>query len=256
MKRESGTESLPDPSVQRDTDASSEFETIARGDFEQTPTAVDEDPNTITPVTSPVTLRRTSSSRREPSAILESAESCISTPPEHLQAELKLSHYATRLYTVSYLIFFAILGTLARIGLQALTVYPGAPITTGVTWANVGGCLLIGFFAEDRNIFREEWGNGGVKEKSNGNGDGSRQQPPGAYCNGDEDIDGWLARHKAVKKTIPLYIGLTTGFCGSFTSFSSFILDAFRALSNILPNPNTRSIAPRNGGYSFMAVAA
>ncbi|KAF3483272.1 fluoride export protein [Arthroderma uncinatum] len=265
MKQRSRTESPPDPAVQRDGDAQGDFETIdTRGNLQRIPTAVDDGADGFVGATSPITLRRTASSRREPSAILESAESCVATPPEHLPSELKLSHHATRLYTISYLIFFSILGTLARIGLQVLTEYPGAPITTGVTWANVGGCLLIGFFAEDRNIFHEEWGNGrGRREKNNGNGDQLRQ---GAGYDGngngngdedeDEDVDGWLARHKAVKKTIPLYIGLTTGFCGSFTSFSSFILDAFRALSNTLPNPNTGSIAPRNGGYSFMAVLA
>jgi fluoride ion exporter CrcB/FEX len=35
-----------------------------------------------------------------------------------------------------------------------------------------------------------------------------------------------------MKKTIPLYIGLATGFCGSFTSFSSFIRDVFLQLAN------------------------
>ncbi|KAL2222074.1 putative chromosome condensation protein [Thermoascus aurantiacus ATCC 26904] len=123
------------------------------------------------------------------------------------------SKLETQLYTVSYLVFFAILGTLARLGLQALTVYPGAPVVTGVLWANVGGCILMGFFSEDKNLFREE--------------------------------------------TIPLYIGLTTGFCGSFTSFSSFIRDAFLALSNDLPVPAPEAgHVSRNGGYSFMAVVA
>ncbi|KAM5439158.1 hypothetical protein McanMca71_003559 [Microsporum canis] len=259
MKHRCCADSPSDPAVHRDGDTSSELEAIAtRANLEQahnTQAVADEGTETLAELTSPISLRRTSSSRREPSAILESAESCIATPREHLQSELKLSHHATRLYTVSYLVFFSIFGTLARIGLQALTVYPGAPITTGVIWANVGGCLLIGFFAEDSNLFRNEWGNGCAREeKFNGNGDELQQQE--ADRNDEEDTDGWLARHKAVKKTIPLYIGLTTGFCGSFTSFSSFMLDAFRALSNTLPNPNTSTIAPRHGGYSFMAVVA
>lgn len=145
----------------------------------------------------------------------------------------RVSHAATQFYVSSYLIFFSILGTLARVGLQALTFYPGAPVITTVLWANVGGCLLMGFFIEDRNLFQQEWGNG------------HRQR--------DEQR---VKQHKAVKKTIPLYIGLTTGFCGSFTSFSSFMRDTFLALSNELPNPSGPLTGHRNGGYSLMAMIA
>lgn len=141
-----------------------------------------------------------------------------------------LSKSATHLYTVSHLIFFAILGTLARLGLQGLTFYTGAPVVTGVLWANLTGSLVMGFLAEDKNLFREEWG----------------VHPSSAQG------------HKAVKKTIPLYIGLTTGFCGCCTSFSSFMRDVFLALANALPDPSIGSSAPtsRNGGYSFMALVA
>ncbi|KAL4787924.1 CrcB-like protein-domain-containing protein [Aspergillus varians] len=147
-----------------------------------------------------------------------------------------LSPSATHLYTLSYLVFFSIFGTLARLGLQALTFYRGAPVVTGVLWANVGGSLLMGFFLEDKNIFREEWGN-----------------PRKAHDTSTRDEES--KRHKSIKKTIPLYIGLTTGFCGSFTSFSSFIRDVFLALSNDLPDPSSPASAP-NGGYSFMALTA
>ncbi|KAE8352468.1 CrcB-like protein [Aspergillus coremiiformis] len=147
-----------------------------------------------------------------------------------------LSKHATHLFILSYLVFFAILGTLARLGLQALTIYPGAPVMTGVLWANVGGSLLMGFFLEDKNLFREEWGD---MNRNNG---------------GNPSIEA--KRHKSVKKTIPLYIGLTTGFCGCFTSFSSFIRDIFLALSNDLPDPSASSITSRSGGYSFMALVA
>lgn len=148
----------------------------------------------------------------------------------------RLSKRATHLFSVSYLIFFAIFGTLARIGLQSLTVYPGAPVVTGVLWANVAGSLLMGFFLEDRNIFREEWGHS---------------------CTADEDKDEHekVKLHKSVKKTIPLYIGLTTGFSGCFTSFSTFIRDVFLALSNDLADP-FGTVVSRNGGYSFMALIA
>ncbi|KAJ5537116.1 hypothetical protein N7513_010302 [Penicillium frequentans] len=152
-----------------------------------------------------------------------------------------LSKHATHLYTISYLIFFSILGTLARLGLQALTFYTGAPVVTGVLWANVTGSLVMGFLVEDSNIFREEWG--------------SPPTPPKDEHSAEEHTK----KHKATKKSIPMYIGLTTGFCGCCTSFSSFIRDIFLALANALPDPSLpagASIASRNGGYSFMALVA
>ncbi|KAL4909270.1 hypothetical protein BDW74DRAFT_79307 [Aspergillus multicolor] len=166
----------------------------------------------------------------EPERHVPRSENGLSTESQ------QLSSSATTLYTLSYLIFFSIFGTLARLGLQALTFYPGAPVATGVLWANVGGSLLMGFFLEDKNIFREEWG------KPNTSNDKTEESK----------------RHKAVKKTIPLYIGLTTGFCGSFTSFSSFIRDIFFALSNDLVSPDLPTATPtsRKGGYSFMALIA
>lgn len=151
-----------------------------------------------------------------------------------------LSSFLTTVYTLSYLIFFSIFGTLARLGLQTLTFYPGAPVITGVLWPNVGGSLLMGFFLEDKNIFHEEWGDPKQAETSQNETAGPESDSK---------------RHKSVKKTIPLYIGLTTGFCGSFTSFSSFIRDVFLALSNDLPDPSGPSPS-RNGGYSFMALVA
>lgn len=167
-----------------------------------------------------------------------------------------LSAWATRLYTVSYLIFFAIWGTLARLGVQALTTYPGAPVLTGVLWANVGGCVLMGFFIEDRNIFREEWGRPAEDATKSG-----QQQQPRRQSSTASAQERWLKKHKTVKKSIPLYIGLTTGFCGSFTSFSSFMRDAFLALSNDLADPSVSSttvslISSRAKGDSFMAVVA
>jgi CrcB protein len=140
--------------------------------------------------------------------------------------------------TISWLIFFAILGTLARLGVQAISTYPNAPFPSPVLWANLGASLLLGFLLEDRRFFRY-----GVEE-------GAGVQDP-------------LSEIDRVKKTLPLYIGLATGFCGSFSSFSTFITDAFLALSNGLNSPSPTApfhvsqspIHARNGGYSFMATA-
>lgn len=168
----------------------------------------------------------------------------------------RASKLATEIYTISYLIFFSIIGTLCRLGLQALTFYPGAPVQTSLLWANVGGSLIMGFLSEDRKLFREEWGISSPKQ------DKSHDEEKGRELQRSSSAG---QKHAAVKKTLPLYIGLATGFCGSFTSFSSFMRDCFFALSNALQVPIAHpSIAPisetlnvhRNPGYSFMAVLA
>lgn len=167
-----------------------------------------------------------------------------------------VSSLATSLYVYSYLIFFSILGTLARLGVQWLTFYPGAPLVTDVTWANVGGSLIMGFLSEDRQFFREEWGQPNDSAMAENQLDFEKA-----------DQEAAKKKHAKVKKTIPLYIGLATGFCGSFTSFSSFMRDVFLALSNNLPTPDNHpspgivtpsftSTVHRNGGYSFMALLA
>ncbi|KAL9113115.1 MAG: hypothetical protein Q9227_002727 [Pyrenula ochraceoflavens] len=157
------------------------------------------------------------------------------------------SRLATELYTVSYLIFFSLLGTLARLGIEAITFYPGAPVTTSVLWANLGGSFFMGFLSEDQQIFREEWG--GYKGENSFSSLKQNSEPARA---------GAKKKHSSVKKTIPLYIGLATGFCGSFTSFSSFIRDIFLEVINMphVPtmSPSAASTGPRNGGYSFEAA--
>lgn len=177
-----------------------------------------------------------------------------SSPPSSPQRSPR-SPVATQIYIVSHLVFFSLWGTLARLGMQWLTFYPGAPLVTPVLWANVGGSLVMGFLAEDRQLFREEWGlenmDAHTREKT------LEQEKT--------DLDAAKKAHAKTKKTIPLYIGLATGFCGSFTSFSSFMRDVFLALSNNLPTPvnhpyssvpSFTSTIHRNGGYSFMALLA
>ncbi|CAD6444152.1 2e41eb6e-ccf8-4f54-8231-8418f9711dff-CDS [Sclerotinia trifoliorum] len=195
-------------------------------------------------------------------------------PPEEEKKDVsikKVSKFATQLYTISYLILFSIFGTLGRLGLQSITFYPGAPVIFSELWANVGGSLFMGFLGEDRMLFKEEWGTATyhhklqewkakVKDEENSSGLLAMEQ--------GHDLQAAKKAHAATKKTIPLYIGLATGFCGSFTSFSSFVRDTFLALSNSLPSPlnhpqdyspvvaSTNSTVSRNGGYSFMATLA
>ncbi|KAH6636362.1 tRNA synthetases class I (M)-domain-containing protein [Chaetomium tenue] len=76
-------------------------------------------------------------------------------PEKPEEAKYDVSRLLTQLYIVSYLIFFSILGTLARLGLQALTNYPGIPIIFTSIWPNFAGSLVMGFLSEDRMLFRE-----------------------------------------------------------------------------------------------------
>ncbi|KAJ3941555.1 uncharacterized protein N0V96_008267 [Colletotrichum fioriniae] len=164
-----------------------------------------------------------------------------------------VSRLATEVYTLSYLVFFAIFGTIARLGLQALTLYPGAPVSFGVLWANVGGSLVMGFLIEDRKLFKQEWGTPNYhREITKARRRGQRADDSAA----SSDLAAAKKAHLATKKTIPLYIGLSTGFCGSFTSFSSFIRDVFLAMVNDLPRAGGATPEPRTGGQSFMAMMA
>ncbi|KAM5378082.1 hypothetical protein ACJZ2D_004540 [Fusarium nematophilum] len=71
------------------------------------------------------------------------------------------------------------------------------------------------------------------------------------------DIDFTAAKqaHLAAKKTLPLFVGLSVGFCGSFTTFSTLVLDSFLALTNNLETAYAPT-ADRSKGFSFCALAA
>ncbi|KAF8534288.1 CrcB-like protein-domain-containing protein [Trichophaea hybrida] len=131
-------------------------------------------------------------------------------PPNLESFDSKPPSATNFLYIHAHLTFFSILGTLARLGLNALTAYPGAPLGSGVIWANFAGCVVMGIFVSDQTqqLF-------------------------------SMDIRA-------------LYTGLTTGFCGSFTSFSSFELDTFQFLANVSPVHEWSS----TGGNNFMALSA
>jgi len=194
------------------------------------------------------------------------------TVEREAQVKLRVSKLATRLYTMSYLVFFSILGTLARLALQALTTYPGNPVIFASLWPNFGGSLIMGFLAEDRMLFRTGWGQqpGRIQpaparrttrqtseETTTMAGTPLSSNVDNHQPQSSANLDSAAAKkaHGALKKTIPLYIGMATGFCGSFTSFSAFARDMFLALSNDLIQGSAGN-PPRNGGYSFMALLA
>lgn len=204
----------------------------------------------------PLNKRHDSSEQEDREGSLQKHEDEHHAPaPDHRSKSFK---FLTQLYIFSYLIFFAIFGVLARLGVQWLTFYPGAPVTISNLWANFGGCVIMGFVTEDGQLFRQEWGTSSPKRKVKVDDEESSEE---------EAIKQAKGTHLKVKKTIPLYIGLTTGFCGSFTSFSTFVRDLFFALANTVPSPinhpyatpkavTPNSTVPHNGGYSFEAVLA
>lgn len=154
--------------------------------------------------------------------------------------------WATDIYIISHLIFFAILGTLSRLGVEAITQYAQAPVASPVLWANVGGSFIFGFLAEDRRLFKEEWGT----HREDWSFRDSTENPRDSQA-----VSEIHKKHLRVKRTIPLYIGLSTGFCGSFTSFSTFMRDAFLALSGQFGQLSHSGIEePHNRGYNFEAV--
>ncbi|CAI7596738.1 unnamed protein product [Penicillium bialowiezense] len=185
----------------------------------------------------------------------------VTLDPEETQSERKqqgtkvdreyhTSEIWRNIHIIGHLTFFSFTGTLLRIAVECLTFYPGAPVNTSVVWANVGGSFIMGFLSEDKTLFAIEKVD---TKKSDEESNETSQQ------------DHNPSTHK---KTIPLYIGLTTGLCGSFTSFSTFIRDVFLATVNSLPvplgqypdlslfaSPPTEAKAP-SGGFSFMAIIA
>ena len=218
----------------------------------------------LTSTTPPPHLRSQTSLedvRRAQSALQHSAPAASASQTEQTDNKpSRASALATQLYTHSYLVLFSILGTLARVGLASLTRYPGTPIAYSTLWANFAGSLILGFLVEDRKMFRHEWGTATYSQQIALSKIKAGQEENGAPVSGTRppvDLASAKKAHLATKKTIPLYIGLATGFCGSFTSFSTFMKDAFLAMSNNLATPgDPASPRPRNGGYSFMALLA
>ncbi|CAK7199512.1 hypothetical protein SEUCBS139899_002192 [Sporothrix eucalyptigena] len=226
-----------------------------------------------------------------------------------------ISRLRTELYTTAYLIFFSLMGTLARLGLISLTTYTGAPVSFGILWANFAGTAVLGFLAELSPIINRnheaaqkaaqaaEAGNVDIEDEPEKNDDAEADpssRDSAQVARADEEIaenrgsgvegDGRMDDEGGVggapldaanslapvddeptpdpivhRRPIPLYVGLATGFCGSFTSFSSFMMDVFDALANTLPAPkyhpsdaafSSSDLASRHNGYSVMAVLA
>ncbi|KAK3045595.1 hypothetical protein LTS18_013681, partial [Coniosporium uncinatum] len=153
---------------------------------------------------------------------LDSAATAPDVPTRQQRQNKSVESFYTSLYAVSYLVVFSILGTLARLGIQWLTFYPGAPIVTPVIWTNFAGSFFLGFLAEDLSLFQHP-------------DLPMRPSTSTTSSTPTEKEAETTANYHKWKKSLPLYIGLAIGFCGSLTSFSSFERDVFLALSNDLP---------------------
>ncbi|KAI0182224.1 CrcB-like protein-domain-containing protein [Xylaria flabelliformis] len=146
----------------------------------------------------------------------------------------------TQIFIFAHLIFFSILGTLARLGLAVLTTYPTGISFAHSLWPNFTGSLILGFLSESSELLHHPR---------------TARSIARAYPNTAQTTPGSVAKPpaKEILEPIPLYIGLTSGFCGSFTTFSTFILDCFQALSGITTPESGPS--PPSHGRNFMAVA-
>ncbi|KNB04793.1 hypothetical protein FOXG_06818 [Fusarium oxysporum f. sp. lycopersici 4287] len=171
----------------------------------------------------------------------------------------RVSRIFTEFYTVSYITFLSILATLARLGLESLTFYTGAPVTFATLWVNFAGTLFLGLLSESSAVFNGEPSPEKGKadaENSDGVLESSSRIDDESNREGDTDI------RATARKPLPLFIGLSTGFCGSLTTFSSFVRDVFLALSNSLPAPqyhsdeSSKELASRGVGMNIMAMLA
>lgn len=130
--------------------------------------------------------------------------------------ESKHFHPPPALTTLLNIANGAVWGVLARKGLMTLTTYDGT-FLGGVIWANFTACLVMGMFVALDRIWSR------------------------------------LTESKfANKGAIPFYAGVTTGFCGTCSSFSTFILECFNKAANTLPHQYDYPTA----GYGVMEAFA
>ncbi|KAI0091990.1 CrcB-like protein-domain-containing protein [Irpex rosettiformis] len=113
--------------------------------------------------------------------------SSIDRPPSEDEIPPAKVYHPYSPHVLALLIPASIFGTLARVGLLALTTYDGRAIFP-LAWVQATGCFFMGIGL-------------GLKE------------PIGQFYG-------------------PLYTALTTGFCGSLTTFSSWQLDIFDSWLN------------------------
>ncbi len=128
--------------------------------------------------------------------------------------------------------FFGIVGLLARKGLTVLTTYDGAYLK-GVIWANFTGSFIMGLLIQNTSLFKE-----------------LLQDTKPIESTVPKKSSLFLKQIFNTNSDIPIYVGLTTGLCGSITTFSSMMTEAFLYAANI-DNSNKPFNFP-NGAYGIM----
>lgn len=152
------------------------------------------------------------------------AESLESALPEGFRTEKSTEEHAPQqpnlVRTMLNIANGAIWGVLARKGLTALTTYDGAYLG-GVVWANFAACFVMGMAIGSETLW-------------------------------EALLDAKEPARYAGKGAVPLYVGITTGFCGTCSSFSSFVLEAFNKAANTLPH----TYGYPNAAYGIMDALA
>ncbi|CAK9441995.1 uncharacterized protein LODBEIA_P58020 [Lodderomyces beijingensis] len=137
---------------------------------------------------------------------------------EREKRPLVVQKYRKYLPIILNIVHGAVWGVLARKGLMNLTTYSGSYLS-GVIWANFTACLVMGLSIEGDGLWL------------------------------------FLLEHEVYsnKGSIPVYTGITTGFCGTLSSFSTVILDLFNRCANTVPGSDYH---PPNAGYGVMNFLA
>lgn len=166
----------------------------------------------------------------------------------------KASRLQTNVFIWAHIIVFSILGTLARVGLSLLTAYPAEPARFTSLWPNFAGSLVLGVLSEGAELFRHPKAARSLlrmparitKEDTAERSPSDTERSDG----GGREKEGGRAAESS-PSPVPLHIGLATGFCGSFTTYSAFMRDSFEAIAGMLGTSSGPS-----PGQDFMSVAA
>ncbi|EDK47284.1 conserved hypothetical protein [Lodderomyces elongisporus NRRL YB-4239] len=176
--------------------------------------------------------RRRSAEEEYESAEAESVASALpegfkyTTPTsskEKKQPPILVQKYTKYQPIILNIVHGSIWGVLVRKGLMLLTSYDGSYLS-GVIWANFTACLVMGFAVDNDSLWLQLLSKEGEKA--------------GLY---------------PTKASIPVYTGLTTGFCGTVSSFSTVILDSFNRAANTNIG---HTYHPPNAAYGIMNFLA
>ncbi|KAE8209261.1 hypothetical protein CF327_g6740 [Tilletia walkeri] len=121
------------------------------------------------------------------------------------------------LFILGLLVPASMLGTLTRIGITSLFTFAHTPLDPPIIWAQIIGCAVFGGALQNKAYF--------------------------------EAIVLRLDHHPqavGLQLGTALYTALTSGYCGSVTTFSTWILDDYLAWANY-------DGVDRSGGKSFLA---